>query len=124
MTGKKFIGIKNNRFVVDNKVVLLAQRKLAIQALTNSNEFVPFGDGITRKSGETIEGGVLKDSSNIINDNTLKWSTAYARRLYYGENFNFNKRHNKNATHHWFEAAKKKYLRFWKQIASSGLMGK
>jgi hypothetical protein len=41
------------------------------------------------------------------------YNMPYARRLYYGESFNFSKDRHPKATHHWFEEAKRKCLAFW-----------
>ena len=111
---KKIVGTKDNRLVVNKEVLAMAQKALATQVITNSNDFVPFDVGNLRKSGDIVEGS---------DDKQITWATVYARRLYYGKDFKFNLGNNRKATYKWVEAAKRRYLKAWEQLCMKKLAG-
>lgn len=86
-----------------------AQMKLDTQVITDSNYFIPH---IT---------GTLEDSaviSTVIGSGLVKWKTDYARRQYYGINFDHSKQSNPSACARWFEAAKARWLDKWRKLVN------
>ena len=82
-----------------------AQYLLAEQALKDSNFYIP------------KDTGALEVSSRIREDGEeISWNTPYARRLYYGVNFNFSTDVNPNARALWFEYAKARHMGDWLKI--------
>ena len=82
----------------------VAQQWLDEEVARESNIFAPMDTGALRMS---------VFSHSRFGTGILNWVTPYARRLYYGVGFKFATDRNPKATHHWFEAAKAKYLRHW-----------
>ena len=64
-----------------------------------TNKFVPFKTGAL--SNRLVDVLTNKNRASII------YRTSYARRMYYGDGFNFNKTHHPLVTSRWHEAAKK-----------------
>lgn len=86
------------------------QRALDEQVAKDSTPFVPMRDG---NIGGTLSNSVQKSN---FGSGQIKWETPYARRMYYGVNYNFNngpKAPHSQATHHWFEKAKSIYKKDW-----------
>jgi hypothetical protein len=89
-----------------------AQMWLDNEVLKDSDKYVPMKTGMLVRSGiRATELG----SGNIVYD------TPYARRMYYGVDFEFNKARHPLAQAFWFEAAKAvnndKWIRGAKKIA-------
>ena len=81
-----------------------AQQWLDKRVVQDTDKFVPMDIGMLagspRRATEFGSGKVVYD-------------TPYARRQYYGVNFNFSRDKHPNATHHWFEKAKSIFLKYW-----------
>lgn len=96
-----------------NKKVKNRMRKtqpaLDMQIIKDSNYYAP------------LDNGTLQDSALVaskIGEGIIIWDTPYAKRLYYGVSFNFNKSKNPNATAKWFEVAKANNKEKWEKIAN------
>lgn len=89
------------------KKIHRAQMKLDVQIVNDSNYYCPQLNMGLRNSGtsETVAG-----SGNI------RWVTDYARRQYYGLNFDHSRSRNPNATAKWFESAKARKLKQWEKL--------
>lgn len=82
-----------------------AQYLLAEQVLKDSNFYIP------------KDKGALEVSSRIREDGEeISWNTPYAKRLYYGVNFNFSTDVNPNARAQWYEYAKARHMGEWLKI--------
>jgi len=90
-------------------VIKRAQMKLDMQVLADSNYFVPNKTSTLQKSGII---------NTVIGSGEVLWHTPYARRQYYGENFNHSKQHNPNACAKWFEAAKARKIKQWRRLVN------
>lgn len=77
-----------------DKAVTLAQTWLDNEVIADSSPYMPFMTGDLSKSARIVEAG------------TIEYNSPYARKMYYGEHFNFNKTHNQLAGAYWFERAK------------------
>lgn len=91
----------------------LAHAALDSQIIKDTEAFVPMDTG-------TLVSSALRHS--VVGE--IKYSTPYARRLYYGEGFNFRKIPHPQATHHWFEKAKAVWLGQWTRICLMILAGR
>ena len=72
--------------------------------LQDSNYFIPI-------KTHTMENSSIE--STKIGTGEIVWRTDYARRQYYGVNFDHSKQLNPNACAKWFEAAKARWLEKW-----------
>lgn len=87
-----------------------AQMKLDQQVITDSNYYCPL---------RAAQGGTLQKSAQIntvIGSGLVVWRTPYARRQYYGVNFDHSKSANPNACAKWFEAAKARKMEQWRKL--------
>ena len=87
-----------------------AQMKLDQQVITDSNYYCPL---------RAAQGGTLQKSAQIntvIGSGLVVWRTPYARRQYYGVNFDHSKSANPNACAKWFEAAKAQKMEQWRKL--------
>lgn len=87
-----------------------AQMKLDAQVLADSNFYCPL---------RASQGGTLQKSAiinTVIGSGLVKWCTPYARRQYYGVNFDHSKSANPNACAKWFEAAKARKMEQWRKL--------
>lgn len=87
-----------------------AQMKLDQQVITDSNYYCPL---------RAAQGGTLQKSAQIntvIGSGLVVWRTPYARRQYYGVNFDHSKSANPNACAKWFEAAKARKVKQWEKL--------
>ena len=84
-----------------------AQIKLDAQVLADSNFYCPLKEGELQKSA-------IIDT--VIGSGLVKWSTSYARRQYYGVNFDHSQQKNPNACAKWFEAAKARKMEQWRKL--------
>ena len=85
-----------------------AQMWLDNQVIQDSTPYVPMNTGALFKSAIT---GTELGSGEVV------WDTPYARRCYYGENFNFRKDKHPHAQAYWFEAAKAANKATWIRTA-------
>lgn len=95
-----------------DQALLFAQAKLDTQVIKDSNVFCPQDEGTLRDSA-------LLNSR--IGSGEIRWATPYARRLYYGVNFNFSHDKNPQARAKWFEEAKARFLNDWLRISKEAL---
>ena len=86
-----------------------AQMKLDTQVITDSNYFVP-------KDTATLEKSAVINT--VIGSGLVKWKTDYARRQYYGLDFDHSKQSNPSACARWFEAAKARWLDKWRKLVN------
>lgn len=86
-----------------------AQMKLDQQVITDSNFYCPLKTGTLQKSAVI---------STVIGSGLVAWKTPYARRQYYGVDFDRSKDPNPNATAKWFEAAKAHRLKDWEKLVN------
>lgn len=84
-----------------------AQIKLDAQVLTDSNYYCPLKTGTLQKSAQI---------NTVIGSGLVIWRTPYARRQYYGVNFDRSKDPNPNACAKWFEAAKARKMEQWEKL--------
>lgn len=77
------------------------------QVIKDSNYYCPKAEG-------TLQSSAIKDSD--VGTGKVQWTTPYAKRLYYGEDFQFSKDRNPNARAKWFEEAKSKHKKEWLSI--------
>jgi hypothetical protein len=87
-----------------------AQMKLDQQVINDSNFYCPL---------RAAQGGTLQKSAiinTVIGDGLVMWKTPYARRQYYGVNFDHSKGANPNACAKWFEAAKARKMEQWRKL--------
>ena len=88
-----------------------AQQWLDNEVIKDTDKYVPMKQGILKSS-------VIR--STVIGSGEVIYSTPYARRLYYGVSFNFDKRKHPQAQAYWFEASKavnkNKWIRVVKKI--------
>lgn len=86
-----------------------AQMKLDQQVITDSNYYVPLKESTLQKSAII---------NTVLGSGLVKWHTPYARRQYYGVNFDHSKQRNPNACAKWFEAAKARKLKDWEKLVN------
>lgn len=86
-----------------------AQMKLDAQVLADSNYYVPLKTSTLQKSAII---------NTVIGSGEIVWRTDYARRQYYGVNFDHSKSGNPNACAKWFEAAKAHKLKDWEKLVN------
>lgn len=86
-----------------------AQIKLDAQVLTDSNYYCPLKTGTLQKSAQI---------NTVIGSGLVIWRTPYARRQYYGVNFDRSKDPNPNACAKWFEAAKARKVKQWEKLVN------
>lgn len=84
-----------------------AQMKLDVQIVNDSNYYCP-------KLNNILQPSAVKDT--VAGSGNIRWVTDYARRQYYGVNFDHSKSDNPNATAKWFESAKARKLEQWKKL--------
>jgi hypothetical protein len=84
-----------------------AQMKLDAQVLADSNYFIPI-------KTHTMENSSIE--STKIGTGVIVWCTNYARRQYYGLDFDHSKQSNPNACAKWFEAAKSRKMEQWRKL--------
>lgn len=89
-----------------------AQMKLDQQVINDSNYYCPL---------RASQGGTLQKSATIntvIGSGLVVWQASYARRQYYGVNFDHSKSGNPNACAKWFEAAKARKMEQWEKLVN------
>lgn len=82
-----------------------AQRWLDNEVLKDCQPYVPMRSGNLMDSGVT---GTTIGSGNVV------YNAPYARKMYYGEHFNFSKAKHPQACAMWFEKAKAVNSEKWK----------
>lgn len=80
------------------------------QVMKDSNYYIPFDTG-------TLSGSVIRATS--LGSGIVEWNTPYAKKMYYGVDFNFSKDSNPNARAKWFEEAKSKRMKEWEKIINA-----
>lgn len=108
-----------------SKARKFANYALTQQVLRDSNYYAPVDKGFLRNS--SIYFSVDPSTDNLKGNGqakvtysksgTITWDMPYARRLYYGDNFNFSKNVNEHARSHWFDAAKANLGSEWPGVA-------
>jgi hypothetical protein len=88
------------------------QAPLDAMVLADSNYFIPI-------KTHTLENSSIE--STKIGSGEIKWVTPYARRQYYGVNFDHTKQLNPNACAKWFEAAKARWFEKWVRFINEQL---
>lgn len=86
-----------------------AQMRLDQQVITDSNYYCPLKTGTLQKSAII---------NTVIGSGLVKWRTPYARRQYYGVNFDRSKDPNPNACAKWFETAKARKSKDWEKLVN------
>ena len=86
-----------------------AQAILDATIIKDSNYYVPLATGVLQKTAIT---------STVLGSGMIIWDTPYARRQYYGDNFDHSKQYNPNATSKWFESAKARQLSNWVKLVN------
>lgn len=107
--------VNYNLDAIEQQVQRAATRAQAIldeQILKDSNYYVPMDTNTLERSGIT---------NSKIGEGVLIWNTPYARRIYYGVEFNFSKDKNPHARALWFEYAKSVHLQSWKDLAKRAI---
>mgnify|MGYP003297746937 CR=1 FL=1 len=82
---------------------------LTAMVLQDSNFFIPVKTSTLEKSA-IINTQITKGE--------IRWQADYARRQYYGVNFDHSKQKNPNARAKWFEAAKARWLEKWERFVN------
>lgn len=82
----------------------MAQQFLDNEVLKDSAPYVPMRSGNLMKSGQL---------GTTIGSGEVKYNAPYARRMYYGTNFNFSKDKHPQACAQWFEKAKATNKKKW-----------
>lgn len=77
------------------------------EILKDCNQYVPMDQQVLERSSI---------SASKLGEGLLVWSTPYARRLYFGTEYNFSTDKNPKAGPFWFEKAKSAHLRDWKRL--------
>lgn len=98
------VEIKLDRFNLQKNK---AQKWLDSQVIVDSTPYVPMNTGALFKSAAT---------GTHLGDGLVVWDSAYARRLYYGLEFNFRDDKHPKAQAQWFEAAKATCKQTWIRI--------
>jgi hypothetical protein len=88
-----------------------AQAFLDSEVLRQSKPFVPFVQG------------TLANTAVVESPGKLVYVQVYARRMYYGESFNFTKTFNPDAGARWTDRAKAAFLSDWRAGVESILRG-
>lgn len=86
------------------KAEFKAQMWLDNEVIKDTEKYVPFKTGILAKSAVT--------GSNM-GKGLIIYNTPYARNLYYGSTYNFNKNKHPQAQSGWFEVSKSVNLTKW-----------
>ncbi|MGP1459147.1 MAG: minor capsid protein [Treponema sp.] len=84
-----------------------AQMKLDIQIVSDCEYFVP------KMNMKLRDSGIAK---TVAGSGQVRWTVDYARRQYYGVNFDHSKSRNPNATAKWFESAKARKKEDWRRL--------
>ena len=84
-----------------------AQMKLDQQVITDSNYYCPLKTGTLQKSAVI---------GTVVGSGLVVWKTPYARRQYYGVNFDRSRDPNPSSCAKWFEAAKARKLEQWRKL--------
>lgn len=83
----------------------MAHAALDSQIMKDTDPFVPFRTGATASS--PMRGSDVGQ---------IRYTTPYANRIYYGENFNFRRTFHPQATHHWLEVSKALWMAKWTRL--------
>jgi len=86
------------------------QPALDTQVLKDSNYYAPMDTGNLMSSGIT---------GSKIGSGVLEWTAPYAKKMYYGVDFNFSKDSNPHAQAKWFEKAKATKIKNWEKILNA-----
>lgn len=90
-----------------------AHLALDTAVIQHTNPFVPFRKGVLSRSPAT--------NSEV---GTIRYATPYARRMYYGTAFRFRRAKHPQATHHWLEAARARWMPVWIRAVRRLLLGR
>ena len=85
----------------------MAHAALDSQIIKDTDPYVPFRTGATASSP-------MRGSSVGI----IRYTTPYARKIYYGAGFNFRRAFHPQATHHWLEKRMAIWMRAWTRIVA------
>lgn len=92
----------------------LAQQRLDSEVLRTTGPYTPMRSGNLFRSGQ---------DATKLGSGQVTWNTPYARRMYYGLNYNFSKDLHPQASAQWFEKSKAVNLPAWKQVVESTIKG-
>lgn len=92
-----------------------AQKWLDNEVLKDCQPFVPM------RSGNLMDSGV---AGTTLGSGEVVYNAPYARRMYYGTNFNFSKLKHPQACAQWFEKAKALHKEDWRQGVQKIVKGK
>ena len=81
-----------------------AQIVLSESVIADTDPYVPYLHGPLSKSAQT---------ASDVENGKIVYDQVYAKRQYEGETFDFTKDRHPQATHHWFEVAKRQCLELW-----------
>ena len=95
--------------------IRLAQFWFDKEVIRQTEPFVPRDKGDLMASAHT---------ATELGSGKIVYAMPYARRLYYGESFNFSRDKHPQATHHWFDKAKSIFLDYWGEGIAKIMGGK
>lgn len=96
-----------------NKITIVHQA-LDSQIIKDTGPYVPFKTGV-------LSGSPLRNKRGA---GEIVYDTPYARRLYYGVKYNFNRTFHPQAGAKWLERAKAVWMKQWTQIVARLLNGR
>ena len=107
------------------------QPVLDMQVMKDSNYYAPMDTGNLQASAITgtyfehptkaLTMPILQSGQMSVNAGKGKvvWNTPYAKKMYYGVDYNFSKDSNPNAQAKWFEKAKATKIGNWRKILNA-----
>ncbi|HDR7617034.1 MULTISPECIES: minor capsid protein [Bacillus] len=104
------VNVRVDTHQIESKVMEATQKAqfaLDEQVLKDSNFYIP------KDTGELERSGIRFSRPG---EGHIEWNTPYARRIFYGVNFNFSKDSNPNARALFFEEAKARNVRDWARL--------
>lgn len=111
----KFIIYPGGAFdaAAQKKKITIVHQALDSQITKDTTPYVPFKTGV-------LSGSPLRGKRGV---GEIVYDTPYARRLYYGTKFNFNRTFHPQAGSKWLLRAKAVWMKQWTQIVARLLGG-